>query len=159
MNKYVEKFISNKEEFHKHKFHTNRSKYNYLIKQVHNLFHIIEDMNKVQSTTYSSNHTHTYYELSSSIAKDSNVTDKVYTELQNLGLDTRYVGCKIMDDLCNIAPVTGITQNTDYETICKILYPDDPNFIKRNITFIRKKCNITFADNMEFIKYFLKLCY
>ena len=156
MNKYMEKFISNKEEFHKHKFHTNRSKCNYLIKQVHNLFHIIEDMNNYKVPSIKTN---SYSELSSGIIKDSEITNKVINELNNFGLDAGYTGCQIIIDLCNIAPVAGFTQDTDYETICKIMYPDNPNYIKRNITFIRKKCNTTFADNMEFIKYFLKLCY
>ena len=102
------------------------------------------------------------------IQGDNNITWKVKNELESYALDLNYVGCKIIIDLCNIAPINGITEDTDYDTICNILYPKDPNYIKRNITFIRKKINkvtgnkfgtVKFPNNMDLLKYFIKLCY
>ena len=51
---------------------------------------------------------------------DTDISLRVKDKLSSFGLDLDYVGCKIIIDLCNIAPVNGITVNTDYDTICKL---------------------------------------
>lgn len=177
---YFEEFINNKKEYNNTKRHNVNKKLDYIIAQTDVIFNILKDINdnqikaefininQVKPPDFNNPPMMLLNADNTDIQVDNNITWKVKNELESYALDLNYVGCKIIIDLCNIAPINGITEDTDYDTICNILYPKDPNYIKRNITFIRKKINkvtgnkfgtVKFPNNMDLLKYFIELCY
>ena len=158
---YFEEFINNKKEYNNTKRHNVNKKLDYIIAQTDVIFNILKDINdnKIKSELININQVKPpdfnnpmmlLNADNTDIQGDNNITWKVKNELESYALDLNYVGCKIIIDLCNI------------------LYPKDPNYIKRNITFIRKKINkvtsnkfgtVKFPNNMDLLKYFIELCY
>lgn len=165
----IDKFIAYQLSYKNRKRHNVNAKLDYLINQVNTLFDIIKEeiidkpVTTISASPLNTEITEPIVKLYNNLTEDNPDTDislRVKDKLSLFGLDSDYVGCKIIIDLCNIAPVNGITEDTDYDTICNTLCPKDPNYIKRNITFIRKKIKgQKFETNMDLLKYFIELCY
>lgn len=167
--KSIDEFIAYQLSYKNRKRHNINAKLDYLINQVNTLFGIIKEeiidkpVTTISASPLNTEITEPIVKLYNNLTEDNSDTDislRVKDKLSLFGLDPDYVGCKIIIDLCNIAPVNGITEDTDYDTICNTLCPKDPNYIKRNITFIRKKIKgQKFETNMDLLKYFIELCY
>ena len=67
------------------------------------------------------------------------VISSLRNELSNIGVNTQYVGVQLLEQVIYKAATGIINADTDYDKICSILYPGDPLYAKRNITFVRKK--------------------
>lgn len=191
-NNYID-FINNKKEYDNSKRHGLNKKIDYIITQMDVLFRILQDISSnqilIQSTPADSpsNNTMLLSDVDNTItpAEIKRYTDsdmitinranasetplkstknEIINELNLYSINPDYVGAQLIIQLCTMAPIHGITTDSDYDYICKTLCPKDSNYAKRNFTFIRKKINqynlsIKFNNNKEMLDHFIKLCY
>ena len=186
-------FNNNKKEYDNRKRHNLNKKIDYIITQMDVLFRILQDISSNQILIQSapvdspSNNTMLLSDVDNTItpAEIKGYTDsdmitinranasetplkstknEIINELNLYSINPDYVGAQLIIQLCIMAPIHGITTDSDYDYMCKTVYPKDINYAKRNFTFIRKKINqynssIKFNNNKEMLDHFIELCY
>ena len=162
---YFEEFINNKKEYNNTKRHNVNKKLDYIIAQTDVIFNILKDINDNQIKAEFININQVkppdfnnpmmlLNADNTDIQGDNNITWKVKNELESYALDLNYVGCKIIIDLCNIAPINGITEEMLEGK--KPLNQDEVNEIIKTFN-LDNKIILTYGEiDEKFIKNYFK---
>lgn len=191
MNDNIKKFIDTREKFEKADKYNVAMKLDYLINQVNTLFDIInselvvnESENEVSNTTLNDEIIVEEEEtIIDKLAKDfkndsvdyskMEVGDIIKEELDAWGISSELTCYKFIVDMVKSAKNTGLTVNSSYDLIARVVCPHAPLLFKRSITFIRKKADFSKSKyltilskikpekitNEFLLKNILELCY